>query len=91
MTLNDIAEKIAADNNVTKAAARKIVDNVFDTIGGAVAKGEEVAINGFGKFKVKATPSRDGRHPTTGEKITIKASRRLSFSAAKGIKDKLIV
>ena len=34
--------------------ARKVVDGVFAAIADAAASGDEIAINGFGKFKVKA-------------------------------------
>lgn len=89
MNNSEIAEKVAADSGITKTDARKIVDLIFDTIGDAAAKGEEIALNGFGKFKVKASPARDGRNPATGEPMKIKASNKLTFAPAKGIKDKL--
>jgi DNA-binding protein HU-beta len=85
----DIAEQIAADHGVTKTDARKIVDAVFAAIAEGAAKGEEISLNGFGKFKVKATPAREGRNPATGEAMTIKASRKLSFTPGKAVKDKL--
>ena len=85
----DIAEQIAAAHAVTKTDARKIVDAVFAAIAEGAAKGEEISLNGFGKFKVKATPAREGRNPATGEAMTIKASRKLSFTPAKAVKDKL--
>jgi DNA-binding protein HU-beta len=43
----------------------------------------------FGKFKVKATPEREGRNPASGEKIKIAASKKLTFSSAKSVKDLL--
>ena len=51
--------------------------------------GDEIAINGFGKFKVKATPERDGRNPSTGATIKIAASKKLTFAPAKAVKDRL--
>jgi DNA-binding protein HU-beta len=85
----ELAEQIAEANDITKTAARKIVDDVFAAVAGAVAGGKEVSINGFGKFKVKSTPAREGRNPATGEKIKIKAAKKLSFTAAKAVKDRL--
>ena len=85
----ELAEKIAADHGVTKADARKLVDGVFAAIADAAAAGEEISINGFGKFKVKSTPEREGRNPGTGATITIKASKKLGFTPAKAVKDKL--
>jgi len=89
MNTNDLADAVAAANGVSKADAKKLVETVFDAIVGAAATGEEVSINGFGKFKVKASAAREGRNPATGETIKIAASKKLGFSAAKAVKDKL--
>lgn len=89
MNTTDLAEHIAAAHDVSKADARKIVDGVIAAIADAAAKGDEVALNGFGKFKVKDTPARQGRNPSTGERIDIAASKKLTFAPAKALKDKL--
>jgi len=86
---SDLAETIAASADVSKADARKIVDAVFVAVAEAAAKGEEISLNGFGKFKVKDSPEREGRNPSTGEAMTIKASKKLTFTPAKAVKDKL--
>jgi DNA-binding protein HU-beta len=91
MNNSELVEQIATANNLTKVDAKKIVDSVFSTIAEAAAKGDEIALNGFGKFKVKNTPAREGRSPATGETIKIAASRKLTFSVAKAVKDKLNV
>ena len=51
--------------------------------------GDEIVINGFGKFKVKDSPAREGRNPATGEAMQIAASKKLGFAPAKAVKDKL--
>ncbi|WP_287459680.1 HU family DNA-binding protein [Sphingomonas sp.] len=89
MNNSDLAEQLAAAHGVTKTDAKKLVDAVFAAIGDAAAKGEEVSLNGFGKFKVKASPAREGRNPSNGETIKIKASKKLAFTPAKAVKDKL--
>lgn len=89
MNNNDLIDAVAAASGSTKADAKKAVDAVFAAIAGAAAKGEEVSVNGFGKFKVKESAAREGRNPATGETIKIAASKKLSFSAAKAVKDKL--
>ena len=85
----EIADRIAAGHGLTKADARKIVDAVFEAVADAAAKGEEVSLNGFGKFKVKQTAAREGRNPANGQTIQIAASRKLGFAPAKAIKDRL--
>lgn len=89
MNNTDLADAIANGNGLTKTDARKLVDGVFAAIADAAAKGEEVSLNGFGKFKVKATPEREGRNPATGATIKIAASKKLTFTPAKAVKDKL--
>jgi DNA-binding protein HU-beta len=44
---------------------------------------------GFGKFRVKATPAREGRNPATGGTIKIAAAKKLAFAPAKAVKDAL--
>lgn len=85
----ELADQIAASTGLTKADSRKIVDAVLSVIADAAAKGDEVSLSGFGKFKVKDSPARDGRNPSTGAAMHIAASRKLVFSAAKAIKDRL--
>lgn len=89
MNNSDLAEAVAAHNDITKADARRHVDAVFAAIADAAAKGEEVSLNGFGKFKVKETPAREGRNPATGAPMQIAAGKKVSFTPAKGLKDKL--
>ena len=70
-----------------KAQAARIVDSIFDTITAELAKGGEVAIAGFGTFKVANRAERQGRNPKTGETITIAASIKPKFRAAKQLKE----
>jgi len=89
MNNSELPEALAAALGLTKADARQAVDSVFDLITDAAAKGEEISLNGFGKFKIKDSPAREGRNPATGETIAIKASKKLSFAPAKAVKDRL--
>lgn len=89
MNNSELADTLAADHGIAKVDAKKLVDGVFAAIGDAAARGEEISLNGFGKFKVKDSPEREGRNPATGEVMTIKASKKLTFTPAKGVKDKL--
>ncbi|UYY58009.1 HU family DNA-binding protein [Sphingomonas sp. S2-65] len=89
MNNSDLADRIAETNGLSKAESRKIVDAVFVAMTEAAVAGEEIAINGFGKFKVKDSAAREGRNPSTGETIQIAASKKLGFTPAKAVKDKL--
>jgi DNA-binding protein HU-beta len=61
---------------VSKTQAQAIVESMLKTIMSAAANGEEISLPGFGKFKVKETPEREGRNPASGAKIKIATSRR---------------
>ena len=71
----------------TKKQAEQVVEAVFDTIVKTMSKGEEVAITGFGTFKVAKRSARMGVNPKTGEKIQIAASIKPKFRAGKMLKE----
>ena len=87
MNTTELIAKIAEAHGESKAQAKSIVEDIFKDIVDSAASGAEVSLSGFGKFKVKVTPEREGRNPASGEKIKIAASRKLTFSSAKSVKD----
>jgi DNA-binding protein HU-beta len=87
MNTTELVAKVAEAHGVSKAQAKSIIEDIFKDILDSAASGAEVSLSGFGKFKVKATPEREGRNPANGEKIKIAASRKLTFSSAKSVKD----
>jgi DNA-binding protein HU-beta len=89
MNATDLIAKVAEQSSLTKIQAKAIVVEFLKEIMAAASSGEEVSLPGFGKFKVKETAAREGRNPSTGEVIQIPASRKLSFTPAKAVKDQL--
>ena len=86
MTRQDLADKVAGVG-LTKKQAAEAVNTVFDSIKGALAKGEKVSLVGFGTFSVKKRAAREGRNPRTGATIKIAAKKVPVFKAGKGLKD----
>jgi DNA-binding protein HU-beta len=89
MKTTDLIDLISAAADLDKTQARKALEAAIGGIIDAAKRGEEVNLNGFGKFKVKDSPARQGRNPATGETIEIAASRKLGFTPAKPVKDAL--
>jgi len=85
----ELADILVTHHAMSKADARKAVDDLLAAIVTAAGKGEEVSLAGFGKFKLKDSPAREGRNPATGDTIQIAASRKLIFAPAKAVKDAL--
>jgi DNA-binding protein HU-beta len=89
MNTSELIEKVAAEAGLEKGQARKALDALISTVTAAAKGGDSVAVSGFGQFKVKDSPARQGRNPATGNTIEIAASRKLTFSPAKAVKDLL--
>ena len=89
MNRKDIAERVAGEAGIARQDAEAAVGAVFASIAEALARGEDVAITGFGSFARKERPAREGRHPGTGERISIGPSSGVSFKAGKALKDAL--
>jgi DNA-binding protein HU-beta len=88
-TTNEIADKISAEHNLTKQQGKAVVEAVFAAITDSAVSGSETSIPGFGKFKVKDTPEREARNPSTGASIKVAAARKLAFAPAKALKETL--
>lgn len=89
MNKNDLVDAVASATELKKAEATKAVDSVFDAIGSALKKGDEVRLVGFGTFSVQERKAGEGRNPRTGEKIQISASKQAKFKPGKTLKDAL--
>jgi DNA-binding protein HU-beta len=89
MKTADLIDHVASQAGMEKSVAKKAIEPVFAGIVDAAKKGDEVNLPGFGRFKVKDSPARQGRNPATGETIEIAASKKLGFSPAKQVKDAL--
>ena len=85
MNTTELADAVAAANDLPKGKAKDIVNSLFATIIEAAKRGDEIAINGFGRFAVKERPAREGRNPRTGEALKIPASKSLGFKMSKPV------
>ncbi len=87
MNKQDLIAQVAETSGLSKNDATKAVEGVFDAISGALKKGDEVRLVGFGTFSVSQRKASTGHNPRTGETMTIKASSQPKFKAGKGLKD----
>ncbi|WP_337060887.1 HU family DNA-binding protein [Kineococcus sp. G2] len=67
--------------------ATTAVEALVETITVAVAKGEKVAISGFGTFEKQARNARTGRNPRTGEAVKIKKTSVPRFRPGTAFKE----
>ena len=64
-----------------RKAAAHALDSLIDTITREVARGEKVAITGFGSFEKRVRDARWVRNPRTGDRIKAKKTAVPKFSA----------
>ena len=87
MNKTELIAAVAEKAGITKKDAERVVNATFETVTASLAKGEKVAVAGFGNFEVKAREARVGRNPRTKETIQIPATKLPAFKAAKALKD----
>jgi nucleoid DNA-binding protein len=78
---------VSKDLDTTKADSNKIVDSVTRGIASLAGRFAVVRVPNLGNFRVIDTKPRQGRNPRTSEVVAIDAGRRVSFRAAKVLKD----
>ncbi|HWP18358.1 MAG TPA: HU family DNA-binding protein [Burkholderiaceae bacterium] len=86
MNKAELVDAIAADADLSKAAAARALDAFIANVTKALAAGDTVSLIGFGSFSVSERAARTGRNPRTGEEITIEASQGVKFSAGATLK-----
>ena len=87
MNKQELIASVADTTGVGRSDAGRAVEAVFDTISGALQRGDEVRLVGFGTFSVGKRKASTGRNPRTGEPMMIKASSQPKFKPGKGLKD----
>ena len=87
MTKTELIAAVAEKTGMTKKDAERVINATFESVTEALAKGDKVAVSGFGNFEVKAREARVGRNPRTKETIQIPATKLPAFKAAKALKD----
>ena len=87
MNKSEIAGHVADRTGVAGSASGDAADAVFEAIGEALAKGDDVRIARFGTFGTRNRPARTGRNPRTGDSMEIPASTAPTFKAGKRLRD----
>jgi DNA-binding protein HU-beta len=83
---SQLIDTLAARYEGNRKAAAHALESVLDTITREVAKGEKVAITGFGSFEKRIRPARTVRNPRTGERIKAKKTAVPKFNAGADLK-----
>jgi DNA-binding protein HU-beta len=83
---SQLIDTLAGRFEGNRKQAAHALESVLDTITREVAKGEKVAITGFGSFEKRVRDARWVRNPRTGERIKAKKTAVPKFNAGADLK-----
>ena len=87
ITLTTIAEELVARNGVSKELADNFVHAIVETIEKGLREDGLVKVKGLGTFKLMEMSDRGSVDINTGERITIKGYRKVSFTPDSAMKE----
>lgn len=87
LTRKELAEAVSNNLGYSQTSCAEIVDCLLENMKGALITGEEIKLVHFGTFTLRDKNSRTGRNPRTGEPITIKKRKMVSFRPSKSLRD----
>ena len=89
LTRADLADSMHREMGLSRSDSAAMVEQILDGLCGALARGENVKISGFGSFILRDKGERIGRNPKTGVEVPIAPRRVLTFRASQLMRDKI--
>ena len=80
ISLSNIAEELAAKAGLSRENANNFAHAFVDTVEKGLQADGVVKIKGLGTFKLQEVSDRDSVDVNTGERITIKGYRKVTFT-----------
>ena len=89
VTRADLTDAVYREIGLSRTESQALVESVLDHISGALVRGENVKLAGFGTFALRDKNERIGRNPKTGEEVPITPRRVLVFKPSQLLKDRV--
>ena len=89
LTKADLIEEVLRVTELPRKESESIVETIFDSIIGALQKGEKIEIRGFGSFRTRQRNARIGRNPKTGTEVPISPRRVMVFKPSAILKQRI--
>ena len=89
MNKAEVIDAMARHLGSSRADAERALDAFVESVVEGLKKSQDVAILGFGSFRVSHRKARMGTNPQTKERIEIPASIGVGFRAGKALKERL--
>jgi integration host factor subunit beta len=89
MTKSRLIRLLSDQQKISNADALTVVETVFESIAGALERGDKAELRGFGTFGLKERRAREGRNPKTGEAVKVEAKRVMYFKPGKEMRERV--
>jgi DNA-binding protein HU-beta len=82
----DIVNRLVDRSGISENTAEQVFDALFNSLKGALERGERIELRGFGVFTVVPRKSGMGRNPRTGEAAPIPVGKTVRFKPGKELR-----
>jgi integration host factor subunit alpha len=89
LTKDLIAKAITEHVGLPRNQSVQLVEHLVGFVKESLISGEDVLISGFGKFSVKSKRERRGRNPATGDSMTLRPRKVITFHCSGKLREKL--
>jgi len=89
MNKEEFHKEVIRVSGVAPETVKHVLNIATDVAAESLSEGIEISIRGFGRFSGKRVASRAGHNPATGQKMVIPEYRKITFTPAKEIKNRL--
>lgn len=86
MNKGELVDAIASSAGIGKSDAENALNAFINAVQDAVARGDKVALPGFGTFQPSLRKARTGKNPRTGEVIQIPEAKSAKFTVGSKFK-----
>ena len=80
ITIQEIANKLIAQNGLSKKEATLFGNMMFETVREALERDKTVKVKGLGTFKIIDVESRESVNVNTGERVLIEGHNKITFT-----------
>ena len=89
LTKDRIIDSIYHNTDLSTPRSKELLKSCLEIIKKNLESGEDVLISGFGKFEVMEKNERKGRNPATGDNLTLRARRVITFRCSGVLRERI--
>lgn len=89
MTKYEIVERLAEENDISRADVKRCVQGTLDLISDTIVEEGRMELRNFGVFEVKKRKARKAKNPKTMEEVFVPERKEVTFKEGKRLRERL--